>query len=256
MYKNKYLKYKNKYIELKKMIGSSAFKSNFDIIINNRLNSLTPSHTLLVKNKNKLIINLTNLYNFLINNEIPIIKIHPIANKNNDFLINFSDNKTVEEYLNKIGIILEAYDDNTTYEIPVVEENNMTVNNQIKPWEQKSNRLYIALVISPTSQIGIDLTELINNSTDSSQQITFKNYPNHIKNNRRIKTPHVSLLTLWTPDHSDIDKLLNKSDFQNLLATNITDNFKSCFNYATNITSACSGKDDYINLNNGMQLVT
>jgi len=232
-FKNKYLKYKIKYLELKNQIGGQL-----------RVESIRPNSNSIQISNLPIGTTLTHLEDFLRMQGIPIGKPGLSLSNGNDFLINFKDNLTAVQQHHNVTIALTHYDPNTQIPgamgavgkapspvapmplgavakaqppvAPMPPSARVAVPKAqpdfTRPWDSESKLFYVALPIAQSSELGKEIDYRFSAIGESS--------PFNFNTLQRLRSPHISLFSLYIRTGSDLDaKLSNKLSFDYIAET-------------------------------------
>jgi len=147
---------------------------------------------------------------FLKNKGIPIAS--PGTSKKNYFLINFIDNATAKSNVGPVIRALSGPPPLPSYDPMVsiisapapVPASSVKPPNFLQPWPNPSKLLFIALPIAKTSELGDQIDYRVKVVTTKSP---FEN-----DQTKTLKNPHITLLSIYIPTGSWIDKILSNKD--------------------------------------------
>ena len=228
-YFEKYLKYKNKYLNLKNQSGGISTTAITAIPGKNYINvNGLPSSVQTYKD---------HLLRYLQLNNSKVTSIYcPSSNKCS---INFVDEATALAELKTISGLIAAYDQSRTYS--TASSSSSVVSAGIRapilpqtkyyePWATKNSKsLFVALVISPKTQVGTEIYRRLNTmrlvgQNDKQMYSTYNPRTNTYRPSGFLLDPHLTLFSLAIPEKGTIDTML-KSNL-NL----IVDDIKTIYN--------------------------
>ena len=226
-YFEKYLKYKNKYLNLKSQLGGISTTAITAPVGKNYINvNGLPSSVETYKD---------HLLNYLQLNNSNVRSIY--CPSNTKCSINFAAGVDVSAQLKSISGLIAAYDKSRMYASlprPVVSAGvSASILPQTKyyePWATKNSKsFFMALVISPKTQVGKEIYRRLNTmrlvgQNDKQMYSTFNPRTNTYTPSGFLLDPHLTLFSLAIPENGLIDKTIKSN------LPDIADEMKTMYN--------------------------
>lgn len=218
-YFDKYLKYKNKYLNLKNQLGGISTTAVTVVPGKNYINvNGLPSSVQIYKD---------HLLNYLQLNNSNVRSIHcPSETKCS---INFVAGVDVSAQLKSISGLIAAYDKSRMYASSSsrvvsagIRASILPQTKYYEPWATKNSKsLFVALVISPKTQVGKEIYRRLNTmrlvgQNDKQIYSTYNSRTNTYRPSGFLLDPHLTLFSLAIPENGSLDALF-KSDLNSIV---------------------------------------